>query len=168
MVESLTDAEVERVHGDAIRDAEARHYHELIAEVTTMNGAHELLWELKQRHHTVVLASSAKSEEVDHYLKLLDARDLADAWTTADDVQATKPAADLVQTAVKRVDGQAHDAVMVGDSRWDVEAAKRAGIPTLAVRTGGFGADELRDAGASEVFESVDELRQALPHTPLG
>ena len=105
MVESLTDADIERVRGDAIRDAEARHYHQLIAEVTTMNGAHELLWELKQRRHTVVLASSAKAEEVDHYLKLFDARDLADAWTTADDVEATKPAPDLVQTAVERVDG---------------------------------------------------------------
>jgi HAD superfamily hydrolase (TIGR01509 family) len=168
MVESLTDAGTERTRGDAIRAAEAEYYHELIAEVEAMHGSRELLQELKRRDHSVVLASSAKAEEVDHYLDLLDARELADAWTTAADVAATKPAPDLVKNALGRVDGTAEDAVLVGDSRWDVEAATRVGVPTLAVRTGGFGADELREAGAREIFESVDELRRMLPRTPFG
>jgi HAD superfamily hydrolase (TIGR01509 family) len=168
MVQSLTDAETERSRGDAVRNAEGKRYQELIAEVEVMQGARELLEALREREHTVVLASSAKEDEVEHYLDLLDARDLADAWTSAADVEATKPAPDLVQSAIERVEGRAKDAVMVGDSRWDIEAAKRAGVPTLAVRTGGFGVDELRAAGASEVFESVDELRQALSDTPFG
>jgi phosphoglycolate phosphatase-like HAD superfamily hydrolase len=57
---------------------------------------------------------------------------------------------------------------MIGDSVWDVEAAKRAGIPTIAVRTGGFGHDELVEAGAANVFESIDELLDSLKETPLG
>ena len=61
-----------------------------------MDGSRELIEQLKQRGHTVVLASSAKEDEVDHYLDLLDARELADAWTTSADVEATKPAPDLV------------------------------------------------------------------------
>jgi phosphoglycolate phosphatase-like HAD superfamily hydrolase len=57
---------------------------------------------------------------------------------------------------------------MVGDSTWDCEAARRAGIETVAVLTGGFSEQELRDAGASIVFESLEELRDGLGETPLG
>jgi phosphoglycolate phosphatase-like HAD superfamily hydrolase len=115
----------------------------------------------------VVLASSAKEDEVDVYLDQLDARELADDWTTSADVEETKPQPDLVQAALDKVGADASDAVMVGDTTWDVEAAKRAGIETIAVRTGGFGADELEAAGAAAVFESVAELRERLGETQL-
>ena len=58
--------------------------------------------------------------------------------------------------------------MLIGDTVWDVEAAKRAGIETLAVLTGGFSEQELRDAGARDVFTSVEELRQNLMQTALG
>jgi phosphoglycolate phosphatase-like HAD superfamily hydrolase len=115
----------------------------------------------------VVLASSAKEDEVDHYLDLLDARDLADAWTTSADVEATKPAPDLVTAALDRAGGSSDEAVMVGDTPWDVKAAGGADVPTLAVLTGGFSAQELREAGAVDVFESVRELCEGLDRTPL-
>ena len=114
----------------------------------------------------MVLASSAKQEEVDHYLDLLDARDVVDAWTASDDVDATKPEPDLVEVAVEKAGGG--EAVMVGDSTFDVEAAERAGLQTVAVLTGGFSDQELRDAGALEVFGSIEELRGSLARTPLG
>ena len=167
LVEALTDAATERGHGDEIRDAETERYLELIDEVETMDGSRELIEELKRRGHSVVLASSAKEDEVDHYLELLGARELADAWTTSADVEATKPAPDLVSAALERVGGSSDDAVMVGDTPWDVEAARRAGVGTLAVLTGGFSEQELREAGASEVFESVGELCQSLDRTAL-
>ena len=113
------------------------------------------------------LASSAKEKEVEHYLDLLDARHLADAWTTSADVEATKPQPDLVKAALARVDGQPEDAVMVGDTPWDVRAARKAGVDTITVRTGGFGVDELRESGAVAVFESVAELCSALDQTAL-
>ena len=84
----------------------------------------------------MVLASSAKPDEVEHYLDLLDARELADGWTTSGDVEATKPEPDLVRAAMDKAGGG--EAVMVGDSTWDCEAAERAGIETVAVLTGGF------------------------------
>ena len=140
---------------------------ELIDEVETMEGSRELIEEHKRRGHTVVLASSAKEKEVEHYLDLLDARDLADSWTTSADVDATKPEPDLVEAALERAGGQEREGTMVGDTPCDVEAAQRAGIETLAVLTGGFSADELRDAGALEVFESVAELCSKLDQTPL-
>jgi HAD superfamily hydrolase (TIGR01509 family) len=165
IVRALAGDRVEEERGDAIREAEGGFYEELIGEVRPLQGSRELIVDLKRRGRTVVLASSAKEHEVEHYLDLLDARDLADDWTTSADVEATKPDPDLVHAALEKAGDDG--GVMIGDSTWDVEAAKRAGIETLAVMTGGFSAAELRDAGAAEVYESVDELRGALDGTPL-
>ena len=167
MVAALTDDHTEQKLGDEIRDTETKRYFELIDEVETMDGSRELIERLKQRGHTVVLASSAKEDEVDHYLDLLDARGLADGWTTSADVDATKPAPDLVTAALDRARGSSDDAVMVGDTPWDVKAAAGADVQTLAVLTGGFSVQELREAGALDVFESVRELCEGLDRTPL-
>jgi HAD superfamily hydrolase (TIGR01549 family) len=166
LVASLCGDEVEDERGDDLRDSEKELYAELIDEVEPLDGARELIGDLKQRGHAVVLASSAKAEEVDHYLDLLDARDTVDGWTTSADVEATKPEPDLVAAAVEKAGGG--EAVMVGDSTWDCEAAKRAKLETVAVLTGGFSAAELEEAGATRVFESIVELRERLGETPLG
>ena len=112
------------------------------------------------------LASSAKADGLDHYLELLDARELADDWTSADDVDATKPSPDLVAVAIDTAGGD--DAVMVGDTPWACRAAAAAGVPTVAVMTGGFSEQELCDAGAVGVFAAIAELRASLAQTPLG
>ena len=165
LIEALAGEDAEREKGDAIRDAEKRLYGELIGEVKPLPDARRLIEVLKERGHPVVLASSAKDEEVDHYLDLLQARDLADDWTSSGDVEETKPAPDLVETALEKAGGG--DAVMIGDSTWDCEAAKRAGVETIAVLTGGFSDRELLDAGATVVFESMRELIEKLDNTPL-
>ena len=113
-----------------------------------------------------MLASSSPQDEIEHYLDLLDVRSLVDDWTTKDDVDRTKPKPDLVKAALEKVNGR--DAVMVGDTKWDVEAASRAGIRTIGVTTGGWWRGELLDAGAVAVYESVDELIHRLEETPLG
>jgi HAD superfamily hydrolase (TIGR01509 family) len=166
-VQALTDERTERKQGNDICAAEKTLYFQLIDEVQPMAGARELIEQLKQRGHTVVLASSAKADEVDHYLDLLDARELADGWTTSADVEATKPEPDLVNAALELAGGSPDDAIMVGDTPWDVEAAGRAGVATVAVRTGGFAVSELEEAGAVAVFESVAELCAKLDQTPL-
>ena len=165
LVASLTDDATEEETGDEIRTAEKALYMALIEEVEPMEGSRELIQELRDRGSAVVLASSAKQSEVDHYLELLDARSLADDWTTSADVEATKPAPDLVAAAMEKAGSE--DAVMVGDTTWDIEAASRAGIACVAVRTGGFSKAELEDAGAAAVFDSVAELRERLDDTPL-
>ena len=157
--------EVEERLGDAIRDSEARLYGELIDEVVSFEGARELIAELRDRDHPVVLASSAKEHETEHYIELLEAGELIEAFTTSADVERTKPEPDLVATAMRKA-GEL-SAVMVGDSTWDVEAARRAGLKTIAVLTGGFSEAELRDAGAVDVFESLVALRERLDSTPL-
>jgi HAD superfamily hydrolase (TIGR01509 family) len=167
MVAAMTDQQTEEEKGDDIRAAEKTLYLQLIDEVQPMEGSRELIEQLKARGHTVVLASSAKEDEVEHYLDLLDARELADDWTTSGDVESTKPAPDLVSAALQKAGGSAEEAVMVGDTTWDVEAAAKAGVPTITVRTGGFGVDELKEAGAKAVFESVTELCERLDQTAL-
>jgi HAD superfamily hydrolase (TIGR01549 family) len=166
LVAALAGDEVEEEKGDDIRTAEKALYLALIEEVEPMEGARKLIADLKDSGHTVVLASSAKEDEVEHYLDLLDARELADDWTTSADVEATKPEPDLVQAARDKAGGG--EAVMVGDTPWDVKAAAGADVETIAVLTGGFAEAELRDAGARAVFESIEELRQRLGETPLG
>ena len=156
------DAEDER--GDAIRDSEKRLYGELIDEVVPLPGARELIDALTDRGHTVVLASSAAGDDIDHYLDLLGVRDLVE-WTTSDDVEATKPEPDLVAAALQKA-GEL-SAVMVGDTTWDIEAAARAEVKTIGVLTGGFSEAELLEAGAVAVFETPADLARRLDSTPL-
>lgn len=166
LLEYLCGEEVEHEKGDDIRAAEKAIYYTLIDEVEPLEGARGMIEDLKERGCDVILASSAKPDELEIYIDLIGARELADGWTTSGDVQATKPQPDLVQVAMEKA-GQG-EAVMVGDSSWDIEAAQRAGLETLAVRTGGFAVDELRDAGASAVYDSIVELRDDWASTPFG
>jgi phosphoglycolate phosphatase-like HAD superfamily hydrolase len=115
-----------------------------------------------------VLASSGKPHHVDQALDMLDVRDVVDAWTTSEDVEETKPAPDLLKVALKKI-GEPEDApsVVVGDSVFDVHAAKNAGMPAVVVRSGGFGDDELRDAGAVAIVDTPADLIEAWPTLDL-
>jgi HAD superfamily hydrolase (TIGR01509 family) len=167
LVSALAGEGFDREQGDAVRAAETVLYAQLIAEVQPLEGARKLIEDLKANGHTVVLASSAKPEELEHYLTLLDARALVDGWTDSGDVERTKPEPDLLAAALGKADAKPGDAVMIGDSRWDCEAAKRAKVRSLGVLTGGFSESELKEAGAAAVFTSVEDLRGSLAETPL-
>lgn len=156
IVETLLGEEVETDRGDEIREVESQTYADLMPEVRPFEGAHDLIGRLKGEGLTVILASSAKKDEVEHYIELLDAAGLNDGYTSADDVDSTKPQPDLIESAIEKA-GQGR-AVMVGDSVWDIEAAKRAGLDTIAVLCGGFGEAELTGAGAVTVVETIDRV----------
>lgn len=164
-VSAVAGDEVEERLGDELRDEWERLFDELIEEPAALEGARELIVAMKERGLAVVLASSAIQKHLDHFLDLLDARDLADSWTTKDDVEQSKPEPDLVRAALDKAGTD--DAVMLGDTPWDVEAARKAGIDTVCVMTGGFSEQELRDAGAVAVFESLVDLRERLGETPF-
>jgi HAD superfamily hydrolase (TIGR01509 family) len=165
LVASLVGDVFDEEHGDDVRAAEKALYMSLIVEVQPLEGARDLITDLRESGHAVVLASSAKEQEVDHYLDLLDARSIVDGWTTSADVERTKPEPDLVAAAVEKAGGG--KAVMLGDSTWDCESAKRAGLKTVGVLMGGFSEQELLDAGATCVFRSLVELRESIDETPL-
>lgn len=166
LVTELIGEDADAEHGDDIRAAEGALYLGSIASVHPFDEARLLIEDLSAGDRRSVLASSAKAKEVDHYLDLLDARELVDGWTTSDDVENTKPEPDLVRAALDKLG--VDEAVMVGDTPWDIQAAKKADVPTVAVLTGGFSRTELEEAGAVAVFESVAELRRNLRDTPLG
>jgi HAD superfamily hydrolase (TIGR01549 family) len=164
-VEAVAGKRVEEELGDDLRELWEKLFDELIDEVAPLEGAHDLIVDLKARGHSVVLASSAVAKHVDRFLDLLDARAVADSWTTKDDVEQSKPEPDLVRAALGKAG--AEDSMMVGDTPWDIEAARKLGIETICLVTGGFSEQELRDAGAVTVFESVQELRNNLDSTKL-
>lgn len=160
LITEVAGADVERRHGDDLRAAWAEEFSPMLDEIRPLDGVRDLLAALRERGLAVVLASSGAPDHVDAYLDLFDGRALADAWTTSEDADRTKPEPDLISIAVGRVAGER--ALVVGDSVWDFVAATRAGYPGYAVRTGGFAAAELMDAGAREVFDSPARLRAAL------
>jgi HAD superfamily hydrolase (TIGR01509 family) len=168
LVAALAGEKTDRECGDEIRAAEKVLYMELIDAVEPMPGARRLIDVLKERGERVVLASSAKAEEIDHYLDLLEVRDVVDDWTSSADVEATKPDPDLVNTAIEKVGCSAAEAVMIGDTTWDCKAAGKAGVPTVALLSGGFSEQELRDAGAVAVYPTPADLVERLGETPLG
>ena len=169
LVSEVAGPGVEASHGDRLRTAWSEEFDPFVAEVQPFEAAHELLKDVKDRGFQVVLASSGTADLVKTFLDLVDARDLADAWTSSEDAEASKPAPDIVQSALAKIGrDNGAGAALVGDSTWDAIAAGRLGIPTIAIRTGGFSSEELRDAGASWVYDSLSELRQNLDQTPLG
>ncbi|MEV8441746.1 HAD family hydrolase [Actinosynnema sp. NPDC051121] len=167
LVAAVAGEHVEREHGDDLRKAWEVAFEPMLAEIRPLEGAHRLVAAALEQDFTVVLASSGKRHHVDHYLKLIDASGVTS--TSSDDVEDTKPAPDLIEVALKRVDGKAEGgrAVVIGDSVWDCQAAARAGLPAVCLRTGGFGEAELRDAGASAVYEELDQLRADLTDLPM-
>src|SRR5690242_4919778 len=168
LVTAIGGEELEQRLGDEARTRQTEEVDKLLGEMSVLPGARELLLAVKERGHPLVLASSGKEHHVEAFLDLLDARDIADAWTSSADVESSKPAPDLLHTALKKLGApEDADSVMVGDSVWDVEAAKNAGMPALVVRSGGFGDDELREAGAVAIFDTPADLTAALDHTPL-
>jgi len=168
VIRELGGDELEERVGEEARKRQGEEVDALIGEISPLPGARDLLVAIRERGHRLVLASSGQPRHVDVAVDLLDARDIADAITSSEDAEATKPAPDLLQVALAKLGaGREDSSVMIGDSVWDVEAAKKAGMPAIAVRSGGFGDDELRDAGAIGIYDTPRDLAEALDETPL-
>ena len=161
LVAAVAGDPAERRHGDAVRELEGAEFAQLIDQVRLLPGARQLVQGLAGDGLEVVLASSARRQEVEHYLGLLDAGDAISAWTSSGDVDETKPEPDLIRAALDRMRDPG-DAVMIGDSVWDGHAAARAGVPVLAVRSGGISDQELSGAGAQAVLRDAAELAERL------
>ncbi|NIH84554.1 HAD family hydrolase [Amycolatopsis granulosa] len=166
LVPEVAGQEVEDSSGDDIRAKWKELADGMLPEVCALGGAHELLRAARDAGYRVVLASSGKPDHVDHYLDLIDGRELAGDWTSSKDVEATKPEPDLLEVALEKVRGE--QAVVIGDSVWDCVAAGRIGLPSVGLLTGGFGAAELTDNGANRIFADLHELRSNLDDLPFG
>ena len=131
-------------------------------------GAVELLRACKKRGLTVVLASSAGESESGVLRSVLDAEDAIDAATFSGDVERTKPAPDLVEVALEKAAVPAERAVFVGDTVWDAQASRKAGVPCIGLLSGGIGREELAEAGAAQIYAGPGELLAALPGSSFG
>jgi HAD superfamily hydrolase (TIGR01509 family) len=147
---------------DDIRAAHRHLYGQFQTRFRAFEGAADLLRACAKRGLTVVLASSAAESEMKALRAALDAEDAIAAATSSDDAEQSKPAPDIVQVALARAGARPERAVFVGDTVWDVEACRRAGLPCVAVLTGGISRRELIDAGAVAVYDDVADLLQQL------
>lgn len=156
LVTHVAGERVEEALGDTVRELHDQYYEELFPTVRPLPGADELLAILRRTGLTVVLASSGSAEHTELAVGLLATDGLATARVTSSDVGSSKPSPDLVEAALARAGSRR--AVLVGDSVWDVEAAKRAGIAAIGLRSGGFCEEDLREAGCLAVFDTPADL----------
>jgi HAD superfamily hydrolase (TIGR01509 family) len=153
---------------DALPDLWKAHYEALMDEVRPFPGATELLIALHGEGLRVVLASSSPADHVQRMVELLDAGSIIDATTSADDAEASKPAPDIFDAALRAGGIEPRRALVVGDSTWDIQAARAAGMATIGVETGGYSRHELMEEGACRVHHDVGELVQQWRTGPVG
>ncbi|MBB2991659.1 HAD superfamily hydrolase (TIGR01509 family) [Mycolicibacterium iranicum] len=153
---------------DRLKDAHSRFYKETSGLLAPLPGARELLRGVADKGLQVVLATSAPEDELAMLREVLDCDDVVAAVTSSEDVDTAKPKPDIVEIALDRAGVSAEDAVFVGDAIWDCEAANRAGVPSIGLLSGGVSRSELREAGASDVFENARDLLTKLDSTQIG
>ncbi|MCJ0977371.1 HAD family hydrolase [Rhodococcus sp. ARC_M12] len=157
--DSALAGEAKRLHGE--------YYAAASKGLEVLPGARELLADLNSRGVTVVLATSAPESELSTLRDLLEVEDSVEVVTSGDDAEVAKPEPDIIAVALGRAGVQAVDALMVGDSVWDIESAGRAGVRAIGVRSGGISRGELLDAGAVAVFEDPADLLANIEKSPI-
>jgi membrane protein len=158
----------ERVRSD-LTAAQGSSFNKYRGDVLPFPGARTLIAHAHGLGQKIVLASSASKDDLDHYLDLIDIRDLVTVATTSDDVDNTKPAPDIFSTALEKLPGlSSTDVLVVGDTPYDIVAAKKCGIAAVAVRSGGFPDDALNGAGAIAIYDDVAHLLADYSRSPLG
>jgi HAD superfamily hydrolase (TIGR01509 family) len=142
-----------------VGELHGEHYAELQERGHPLPGAKELVASLVDRGYEVWLATSAEPEELEHHMKELGAEGKISGVVSSDEAEESKPAPDIFGVALERAGAAPEEAVAVGDSIWDIEAAKEAGVRVAAVMTGGaFSRAELEEAGAYAVYEDCHDL----------
>ena len=125
-------------------------------------GAKELIPALGERGYEVWFVTSAKDEELEHHMGELEAEGKLSGVVNSSAVENAKPAPEIFELALERAGASPDETVAVGDAVWDIESASAAGIRTVAVLTGGaFSEEELREAGAVEVYENCAALLES-------
>ena len=150
-----------------LKEDRARQFAALKSEIRAFPRAGELLRALHDRDVRVVLATSAEKSDLEAILEAIDADDAIDAVTSSADVEQAKPAPDLFCVALEEAGTAPEATVAVGDTVWDVKAAARAGLPCVAVTSGGISRGELEAAGAVAVYEDVGALLDDLDRSLL-
>ena len=150
-----------------LKDLHSRYYKETTSLLRRLPGVRELLERVEALGLQVVLATSAPDDELSILREVLASDDLVSAVTSSGDVDTAKPQPDIIEVALDRAGVDPSQAVFVGDAVWDVEACERAGVPAIALLSGGISRGELETAGAKAVFENALDLCEHLQNTPI-
>lgn len=162
LVRILLGDELADAHGSHVEKLHTRYFVDSAPAVRPLPGARELLEAIAELGWRAVLASSAGEEELSVLRDALNAEDLICAVTSAADAERAKPHPDIVASALQRIEADPAEAVMLGDTVWDVQAGRRAGVPTAAVLSGGIGREALEHAGAAAIYAGPLEVRAHL------
>jgi HAD superfamily hydrolase (TIGR01509 family) len=152
---------------DDLADGWQRHFDGMKAELRPLPGAADLVRTLHERGVRVVYATSGRAEDVEDLRALIGADEWVHATVNSSEVDASKPAPDIFRLALERAGAEPGDAVVVGDTVWDAEAAGACGVACIGVRSGGIADADLRSAGASAVYDDVADLVGSLDGSPL-
>ncbi|MFL6734835.1 MAG: HAD family hydrolase [Sphingomicrobium sp.] len=164
LLPDVTDEEKKQL-SDAAGEAFKLRYR---SQVRPFRGARELIHRAYQDGKLIVLASSASREELDYWVELLDVAPRLTATTSRDEVQHSKPAPDIFLAALDKVAPvQPHEAVVIGDTPYDLSAARKNAIPAIAVRSGGFPDDVMRSLHPVAIYDHVQALLAAYESSPL-
>ena len=166
LLETLLEDDTEALSEQA-KEAHTRLYEAAGDRLRSFGKAQDLLRTLAERGYEVVLATSAPPNELEMLRSVLDVEDAIATLTSAADVKSAKPDPDIVQVALEKAGVEPGEAIFVGDTVWDVEAAGRAGVATIGFRSGGVSEGELRDAGAIAVYDDAAHLLAELDSSPL-
>jgi HAD superfamily hydrolase (TIGR01509 family) len=166
LLEALVGEDAEGIADEATR-LHGLYLAEEASLLRPFHRARELLRAVAAQGSKVVLATSAAPDELSRLRRALDSDESVSAVTAAEDADEAKPEPDIVDIALRKAGVVASEAVMVGDAVWDIQAASRAGVPCVAVLSGGTGEGELRAAGAVEVYADAEALLNALGDSPL-
>jgi HAD superfamily hydrolase (TIGR01509 family) len=152
--------------GQALSKAEGDIFKsQYLAHVHAFPQTRELLQHMCDQGLRLAVASSAKKEELQHLLEIAGAADLIETQTSSGDVKNSKPDPDIVHAALTRLDLGPDEVVMVGDTPYDIEAARKLGIGTIAFRSGGW--DDAGLAGAIAIYDDPADLLAHFAESPL-
>jgi HAD superfamily hydrolase (TIGR01509 family) len=163
----LSEAE-RRDHGEDLEDWRSRRFKsEYLPLVRPFSAVPELLDRVRRAELTVAAASSSKKDEIDRYLEIAGVAKLVEVVTTADDAEHSKPAPDIFDSALSKLGIDGSEAVAVGDSPYDAEAAAKSSIRTVGVLCGGFADGDLRRSGCVALYQSPSALLAGFDGSPL-
>jgi len=153
LIPVFLSADEERDHGKEMENWRGNRFKTAhLPLVRPFSAVPDLLRRLRHAGVRVAVASSAKKDELAKYLDIAGITDLVDVTTSSDDVEESKPAPDIFETALEKLGIKASDAVAIGDTPYDAIAAGKAGIATIGVLCGGFTEEHLRQAGCAEIY----------------
>jgi phosphoglycolate phosphatase-like HAD superfamily hydrolase len=155
-------------HGEDLEEWRGRRFKtEYLPLVRPFSAVPELLDRVRRAGLTVAVASSSKKDELDQYLEIAGVTKLVEVATTSDDAEHSKPAPDIFESALSKLDIEGANAIAIGDTPYDAEAAGKRSIRTIGVLCGGFPEADLLRSGCVAIYQSPSALLAGFDHSPL-